>query len=125
MPINETLQQQVTEIDKFIITGWGKTEISNSSDVPLEAHILKATPSWCILKFRYYQKSSQLCVGQKGIDTGKGDSGGPLADVRIYQGAQRFVQYGIVSYGSDIGVYTNISMFMSWIADKIATNYVV
>lgn len=124
LPINETLQQKVTEIERFIVTGWGETEKSNSSDVPLEAQVSKAPAYWCKIKYRQII-SSQLCVGQNGRDSGQGDSGGPLADIQFYQEAQRFVQYGIVSYGSDLGVYTNVSMFMPWIADKIATNYVV
>lgn len=71
---------------------------------------------------------SQLCAG--GVpdkDSCGGDSGGPL----MYPGRARgvgvrYVQRGIVSYGSKRcgvggypGVYTRVAYYMKWILDNI------
>lgn len=65
-------------------------------------------------------------MGDLDKDSCRGDSGGPLADVAIYQDVQRFVQFGIVSYGAFMcgsgypGVYTNVASFMPWITNILA-----
>ncbi|CAF4868801.1 unnamed protein product [Pieris macdunnoughi] len=73
---------------------------------------------------------SQLCAGGvRDKDSCGGDSGGPL----MYpgrtnsRGGVRYVQHGIVSYGSKRcgiggypGVYTRISYYMEWILDNLS-----
>lgn len=66
----------------------------------------------------------RLCAGgDEGVDTCRGDSGGPL----MLQIGQRWFAYGIVSHGPSKcgskglpGVYTNVSFFSVWIERKIA-----
>ena len=66
--------------------------------------------------------STQICAGEKGKDSCKGDSGGPLL---IMTGSERYVQSGITSFGSrdcgdgTPGVYTKVSAFIKWIKGKL------
>lgn len=68
--------------------------------------------------------------GVEGVDTCKGDSGGPLIyHASNLKGLPRMFQHGIVSVGIDCslrgsfpGVYTRITPFMKWILDNL-TNW--
>lgn len=70
-----------------------------------------------------------MCAG--GVadkDSCGGDSGGPLVYPGVIgKGGVRFIQRGIVSYGSKRcglggypGVYTRVSPYMGWILDSIS-----
>lgn len=66
----------------------------------------------------------QICAGgEEGIDTCRGDSGGPL----MLEVDQRWFVYGIVSHGPTKcgsrglpGVYTNVSSYMTWIYRRVS-----
>lgn len=68
-----------------------------------------------------------MCAGGvKGKDSCSGDSGGPLLYVSQNGKKQRYMQQGIVSYGSQdcaIGgyptIYTKVSYYIDWILDNI------
>ncbi|EDW59936.2 serine protease grass [Drosophila virilis] len=128
LPVNATLQQQPEEMEEFHVTGWGKTEKELVSDDPKETAILKKQRDVCQKFFVSEVRKSQLCAGNLGKDSCNGDSGGPLLYLSEYNENQRYVQFGIVSYGSiDCGneypgVYTNVGSYMRWIADKIISN---
>lgn len=76
---------------------------------------------------RVQLRVTQLCAGgERGVDSCKGDSGGPLfypANVRTTQ----MVQFGVISLGVDKcstetllpGIYTRVSHYMKWILDNI------
>lgn len=78
-------------------------------------------------RFRHELDESHICAGAKNLtDTCKGDSGGPLGFVDMYDGRPRFVQYGIVAAGFiDCGsidvpaIYTNVSHNIQWITDTM------
>lgn len=68
--------------------------------------------------------SSQICAGgQRGKDSCRGDSGGPLMSVeRAADGTGKWTAVGIVSFGPSPcgmegwpGVYTRVSSFSDWI----------
>lgn len=125
--MRDELQKYGSEIKTFTLTGWGRTKNSTSSDVPVETEIPRQDLSKCSNTFGWDIKSTQLCIGRSDKAVCNVDSGGPLTAVSMYDKSPRFVQYGIVSFGSQIcalgvpGVYTNVSSFIPWIASKIAT----
>uniref|UniRef100_A0A914PG44 Peptidase S1 domain-containing protein n=1 Tax=Panagrolaimus davidi TaxID=227884 RepID=A0A914PG44_9BILA len=69
---------------------------------------------------------NRICAGGEMQGTTRGDSGGPLLVVRN----DRWVQYGITSYGSykavaknlnkisDLGIYTKVSAYCDWIENN-------
>ncbi|XP_060657642.1 serine protease grass-like [Drosophila nasuta] len=127
LPVNETIRQSVSSMELFHVTGWGKTEVRFASDVPLETIVRAKDIDNCQKSYRRQIIPAQLCAGGLGRDACNGDSGGPLAYVKYLDGRQRFVQFGIVSFGSsncgdgNPGVYTNVGSYIRWIAYKIAT----
>ncbi|XP_060654202.1 serine protease grass-like [Drosophila nasuta] len=114
--------------ENFLVTGWGKTENQTLSDVLREANIKLRNPRTCQQSFRREIAQSQLCVGDVARDSCRGDSGGPLSYPAEYLSAQRFVQFGIVSYGAFEcgsgypGVYTKVASFIPWITNILGTN---
>lgn len=70
---------------------------------------------------------NQICAGgTEGKDSCGGDSGGPLQHVINLNGAKRFVQEGIVSYGpkqcglnNKPAIYTDVKVYMKWILDNL------
>ncbi|KAM8712357.1 hypothetical protein ACLKA7_012814 [Drosophila subpalustris] len=127
LPVNETIQRNVETLQSFFITGWGRTENETSSEVPLETIVTARNRSSCQASFTRKIVPTQICAGDRGKDSCNGDSGGPLLYVDVFKGQQRFVQFGIVSFGSrtcgdgNPGVYTNVGSYTPWIAYKIAT----
>lgn len=70
----------------------------------------------------------QMCVGgEKGKDSCKGDSGGPLMDMYAdANGTVNWYSIGIVSYGPSPcgsenwpGVYVKVANYVSWIVSKL------
>ncbi|KAH8354973.1 hypothetical protein KR093_003032, partial [Drosophila rubida] len=127
LPTTDTLMQEM-DLDKdFLVTGWGKTENGTLSDVLREANIKLKNPQACQQSFLRDIAQSQLCVGDTTRDSCRGDSGGPLAYPEEYLTTQRFVQFGIVSYGAHEcgngypGVYTKLISFMPWITNILGT----
>ncbi|XP_034111214.1 serine protease grass-like [Drosophila albomicans] len=128
LPTTKTLQQKLNNITKFYVTGWGKTEFADFSDTPMETSINRTDPAVCRNSFRGRRiDSTHICAGGSQGDSCNGDSGGPLSYIVYFNDSQRFVQYGVVSFGSHNcsnalpGVYTNVKSYMRWIAYKIAT----
>ncbi|XP_030555526.1 serine protease grass-like isoform X2 [Drosophila novamexicana] len=128
LPINATLQQRAESSENFVVTGWGTTEDGSDSDVLLETAIDTQTRRSCFNSYAREIKQTQLCAGALRSDSCRGDSGGPLSYPAIYSNRQRFVQFGIVSYGARScgsgfpAVYTNIASFIPWITNIIGAN---
>lgn len=70
----------------------------------------------------------QLCAGgEKGKDSCRGDSGGPLMTVSVDQtNSVNWYAVGVVSFGPSPcglenwpGVYTRVSKYVPWIIDKL------
>ncbi|XP_043070266.1 serine protease grass-like [Drosophila grimshawi] len=128
LPVNYTLQQEAEHKEIFRVTSWGATERSIHSDVPMETAVVWQNRSLCQNVYGQSMKSSHICAGSFQKDSCEGDSGGPLFYPTVYNGVQRMVQFGIVSYGStscvdgNPGVYTNVASFIRWIADKLIAN---
>ncbi|KAH8403841.1 hypothetical protein KR215_003950, partial [Drosophila sulfurigaster] len=128
LPTTETLQQEVNNMKNFHVTGWGKTAHTNFSDTLMEIIVNRKNRAKCNKSFpKHPIDSTQICAGADGKDACGGDSGGPLSQVVYFNEYQRFVQFGVVNFGSahcdgtDPGVYTNVGSYIRWIAYTIAT----
>lgn len=129
LPLTEELQRYGEAMKTFQVTGWGRTEDTDMSLVPVETTLNHVNHSQCKLRHNNLV-SHHLCAGnEEGIDSCPGDSGGPLVEVGVVNDLQRFVQYGIVSFGKltcgggDPAVFTKVTDFLHWIAIKIGTHY--
>lgn len=66
--------------------------------------------------------TTQICAGEEGKDTCRGDSGGPLM---VKDSENRWYAEGIVSFGLACGrkewpaVYTNIPSYSNWIVNEL------
>ena len=113
-------------IDKFKdskcdILGWGHTTKRKRSPELRIASVKIMSQKTCSNYFEELLTSSMFCAGyhKGGIDACQGDSGGPM----ICQ-TNRKVQRGITSWGDGCaqakkpGVYTDVSLFIKWIAEK-------
>lgn len=108
--------------DKFDVAGWGKTEIGTDSQVKLKVKVPVRPKSDCIQR---YQReglsigSDQFCAGgEKGKDSCKGDSGGPI----MSRSGRNWYAMGVVSFGPSPcgllgwpGIYTNAVSYLEWI----------
>ncbi|XP_034107560.2 serine protease grass-like [Drosophila albomicans] len=128
LPTNYDLQQEVNNMAKFHVTGWGKNENGPFSDFPKQARLNRIDRLQCQNSYPSREiVSTQICAGGVGYDSCKGDSGGPLSYIKYLNDYQRIVQYGVVSIGKrecgngSPGVYTNVGSYIRWIAYKIAT----
>ncbi|XP_017044901.1 clotting factor G beta subunit-like [Drosophila ficusphila] len=110
-------------VDQFSIFGWGKTETDLISDK------LK----WLTLNNEMDHTKCEsdgvkkICAGRPDkADACHGDSGGPLAAPYNYNGKYRFVQFGIISFGSEYcdgyGVYTDVLAYRDFIASIVLEN---
>lgn len=110
----------------FMLTGWGKTENSTFSDVPMEINIPQQDSKKCSEFYHKEIRITQLCAGREDRDSCNGDSGSPLVAISYFNESQRFIQLGIVSggtekcFGNVPAIYTRISSFIPWIVHIIA-----
>ncbi|XP_032513112.2 serine protease nudel [Danaus plexippus] len=105
--------------------GWGATvERGPDPDHMREVEV----PVWEHCKHEEDQSGSEMCAGlaEGGRDSCQGDSGGPLLCTNPANPQQWYVA-GIVSHGDgcarkgEPGVYTRVSVFVSWIRYHIAS----
>lgn len=108
------------------MAGWGKTPYASSSSIKLKAKIPLVNSSECN---RIYASSNinlsdgQICAGgEKGIDSCRGDSGGPL----MFEKDNIFILYGLVSFGTSAcgskgypSMYTKVGFYLNWISHPI------
>ncbi|XP_011874753.1 PREDICTED: uncharacterized protein LOC105565840 [Vollenhovia emeryi] len=116
---------------KLFVAGWGKTENRSASNIKLKLGLPLADKSQCDQTYTNAGVQlgfGQLCAGgQKGKDSCRGDSGGPLMAVeRLTDGALRWTSVGVVSFGPSPcgmqgwpGVYTKVIDFVPWILSKL------
>ena len=105
---------------EFMVLGWGQTrEDSMKQERLLHYASVPTVPDQsCAAEYRKVGlklvATDSICAGRKGVDACQGDSGGPMVG---QDGAGRWVQVGIVSWGLGCardefpGVYTQIFRF--------------
>ncbi|KAH8301641.1 hypothetical protein KR059_007331 [Drosophila kikkawai] len=107
----------------FIATGWGDTKTNRTRGSLQEVTLNRYNSIRCEQRLWRYVQEDQFCAGSPYGDTCNGDSGGPLGKSLTHNGQTRYVQLGVVSYGSPncdgIGVYTDVIVHMPWIEQVI------
>ncbi|KYM76561.1 Serine protease easter [Atta colombica] len=116
---------------KLFVAGWGKTETSSASNIKLKLALPLAEKSLCdqtYVSAGVRLGLGQICAGgQRGKDSCRGDSGGPLMALeRIADGTGKWTAVGVVSFGPSPcgmqgwpGVYTKVSDFVPWILNNM------
>ncbi|MFH4978209.1 hypothetical protein AB6A40_004918 [Gnathostoma spinigerum] len=112
-----------------LFSSWGKTAWDGEKSTALkEIHVPIISPLICNSPFYYFGQMdilSMICAGygEGGMDSCKGDSGGPL----MCEVNGKWELHGLVSWGDGCakrnrpGVYTNIVAVNSWINLQRAT----
>ncbi|KAH0947924.1 hypothetical protein HN011_012040 [Eciton burchellii] len=113
------------------VAGWGKTESRSSSNVKLKLSLPLVDQDQCNQVYGNVSVQlgyGQICAGgQRGKDSCRGDSGGPLMTVEaLPDGSGRWSVVGVVSFGPSPcgmpgwpGVYTKVQDFVPWILSKL------
>lgn len=126
MPFDETIRNMPIEGEELTVTGWGKTEEDNRSEIQLHVELIGKNHNVCNQKYSTANitlADTQLCVGgEPGKDSCKGDSGGPL----MRQELGVWYQVGVVSFGHKFcgyggfpGIYTDVSKYLNWIEQTV------
>ncbi|XP_046819201.1 CLIP domain-containing serine protease 2-like [Vespa crabro] len=130
MPHSDLLKKDYTG-EMVEVAGWGIYDIETSKSSKLLQTITMPIQETrkCkeIFKTRATISDQQICVGGViGIDSCRGDSGGPLMKVETIDELPKYYIIGIVSFGvqdcgatTSPGVYTKISHYIIWILDNI------
>ncbi|EAT33372.2 AAEL014349-PA [Aedes aegypti] len=122
LPFDESIRDMPIDDEDFTVTGWGQTNNQSRSALQLHVDLIGKTLDVCNEKFSIANVTlvdTQLCVGgEKGKDSCKGDSGGPL--MRLVNTV--WYQVGVVSFGNKYcgtegfpGIYTDVSKYLKWI----------
>ncbi|CAH2094427.1 unnamed protein product [Euphydryas editha] len=129
LPTTPELQSEKLEGLQGVVAGWGATEDGLQSSVLLSVELPIITNKECQTIYNGSPQifDSQLCAGgEPDKDSCGGDSGGPLMYPGRTTAGVRYVQRGVVSYGSKRcgvggypGVYTRVANYMDWILDHI------
>ncbi|XP_017777054.1 PREDICTED: serine protease easter-like isoform X2 [Nicrophorus vespilloides] len=130
LPIKKTELQKDLTGDNLFVAGWGKTESKSESDVKLKLKVPVKSNSECSSVYsaaRVNLGKGQMCAGgQKGKDSCRGDSGGPLMSLVQDSDEVYWVVSGIVSFGPSPcgmqgwpGVYTRVTEYADWIISKL------
>ncbi|CAG9105521.1 unnamed protein product [Plutella xylostella] len=131
LPITHELRTRPIANLNATLAGWGFTEEHVPSPTLLTVSVPVHTVEACRKQYNRGKTTemddtlNKICAGTYGRDSCNGDSGGPLMIAGQYKDHQRYIQYGVVSYGprqcgSDFpGVYTDVSKYMGWILDTI------
>lgn len=127
---NDLRTDTVVQGKKYVVAGWGKTETRSQSDIKLKVIVDGVSKQSCNSVYQSQRRvigDTQICAGgEKGKDSCRGDSGGPLMGTA--QGAKGQFTYlaGLVSYGPSPcgmegwpGVYTRVASYIDWIESKI------
>lgn len=120
------LMHKPSEIDLFTVSGWGRTETLEESNIKMKLDLDRFPLNQCVNVYKkrgvLLKKKNQLCAGGlKNKDTCTGDSGGPL----MVESNNTWYAEGIVSFGIGCGqegvpgVYTNIPTYVPWIKKAI------
>lgn len=133
LPFERKLETSDLVGQKFLISGWGKTNPRNigGSSTLQYANVFVWDLEKCnrVLPLEVRNLTdSQLCANGRKEDACKGDSGGPLfGSTTSMDGKFRSFQVGIVSFAPTMTcgieelppIYTRVDKYLSWIMDSV------
>ncbi|KAI8045647.1 hypothetical protein M5D96_001830 [Drosophila gunungcola] len=119
----------LADINQIQAFGWGITQAhkKKASDTLKTINLQLQSPLECLRSVQVNSTDEQFCArSPTGGDTCYGDSGGPVAGNYMYEGQSRYVQMGIVSFGSlscnKSAIYTNVTSHRNWILTVLQTH---
>lgn len=113
------------------VAGWGATENNTASSKKLKAMVNIWNITRCQNTYSTFHMSIsneyQMCAGgESGVDTCRGDSGGPLMLFQRIKDKTVYFVIGVVSYGPRPcglqgwpGVYVKVSHYTDWILNNL------
>nr|NP_001138002.1 melanization protease 1, isoform C [Drosophila melanogaster]AAN13300.2 melanization protease 1, isoform C [Drosophila melanogaster] len=115
---------------KVVVAGWGRTETNFTSNIKLKAELDTVPTSECNQRYATQRRTvttKQMCAGGvEGVDSCRGDSGGPLLLEDYSNGNSNYYIAGVVSYGPTPcglkgwpGVYTRVEAYLNWIENNV------
>lgn len=133
-PICLPRQQQLRAFNydgiKLDVAGWGKTETVSQSNVKLKVRVDGVNIQQCSQVYNRLGvtlQTTQVCAGgERGFDSCRGDSGGPIMTVDRSGAIPYWYLVGVVSFGPSPcgqegwpGVYTRMGSYIDWIESKV------
>lgn len=131
LPVDANLIRATFEGIKLDVAGWGKTEQMSASNKKLKATVSGVSLRDCNNVYSRQGinlSNKQLCAGGEiGVDSCRGDSGGPLIGLDRTSAIKpyNFIA-GVVSFGPTPcglpgwpGVYTKVSEYVDWIKENV------
>ncbi|XP_017040595.2 transmembrane protease serine 9-like [Drosophila ficusphila] len=111
---------------EFQAFGWGRFNQRHYPTKLQTTMLTRMDNSYCRRAVNMPMTNNQICAGFEGTDSCKGDSGGPLVAKVNFDGVNRYLQLGIVSFGPDYcmspGAYTYVPNYIDWIRQKMRIN---
>ncbi|SPP88304.1 melanization protease 1 [Drosophila guanche] len=115
---------------KMVVAGWGRTETNFTSNKKLKAEVDTVPLGDCNNRYASQRRtvtSNQICAGGvEGVDSCRGDSGGPLLLEDYNEGYSNYYISGVVSYGPTPcglkgwpGVYTRVAAYLDFIENNV------
>ncbi|KAH8354544.1 hypothetical protein KR084_000909, partial [Drosophila pseudotakahashii] len=115
---------------KVVVAGWGRTETNFTSNIKLKAELDPVSTEICNQRYASQRRTittNQMCAGgEEGVDSCRGDSGGPLMLEDYSNGYANYYIAGVVSYGPTPcglkgwpGVYTRVAAYLDWIENNV------
>lgn len=115
---------------KVVVAGWGRTETNFTSNIKLKAELDPVSTDVCNQRYASQRRTvtaNQMCAGGvEGVDSCRGDSGGPLLLEDYSNGYSNYYIAGVVSYGPTPcglrgwpGVYTRVAAYLDWVENNV------
>ncbi|XP_070851388.1 serine protease grass-like [Drosophila suzukii] len=109
----------VPNVDEYQAFGWGKTAKHQYSTVLQTTVLARYNISYCSENLGVTVTHNQICTGYDEQDTCSGHSGGPLVTKVNFDGVNRYLQLGIVTFSPkqcrSPGVYTFVPNYIDWL----------
>ncbi|XP_032596341.1 serine protease easter [Drosophila grimshawi] len=130
LPLDTNLRSAAFDGISMDVSGWGKTEELSASNLKLKAAVDGVTLEECQSVYGrqdIFLEDTQMCAGgMEGVDSCRGDSGGPLIGQNTNKVNTYYFLAGVVSFGPTPcglngwpGVYSRVGAYVDWIQTSL------